>query len=93
MCTRKNILQASSLTIYVICEPFVHTRECGRIAEVGVEPDSSFFSIRLVIPLLNIFRDCYIYTEFTPGYFSAILAGYLQYNFLTVFYVGIYHDF
>ena len=38
------------------------------------------------IPLLNIFGYYYIYTEFILGYFSANLAGNLQYRFLAVFY-------
>ena len=42
-------------------------------------------SIRVDIPLLNIWGGHYIYTGFITGYLSADLAGNLQYYFLTIF--------
>ena len=50
-------------------------------------------SIIVGITLLNISMDYYIYADFILGYFSANLAGNLQYYFLTVFYVGRCHNF
>ena len=53
MCTRKRILRACSLAIYIICANFVHTRECGHSTQVGVEsaPDG-------VRDAINVFIFC-----------------------------------
>ena len=70
VCTRKRMLRAPSLAIFVICAIFVHTREWDHGTQVGVEPLHYILQVYLV----KILKIYYIGKIILKGLFYPSLS-------------------